>query len=31
MEFEIEQSRIEYQLKMKELDLKLMQFKPSSQ
>ena len=31
MEFDIEQSRMEYQLRMKELELRMLQYKPSSE
>ncbi|GBB92745.1 hypothetical protein RclHR1_04290011 [Rhizophagus clarus] len=31
MEFDMEQSRMEYQLRMKELELRMLQYKPSSE
>jgi hypothetical protein len=31
MEFDMEQSRMEYQLKMKELELRMLQYRPSSE
>ncbi len=31
MEFDMEQSRMEYQLRMKELELRMMQYRPSSE